>query len=604
MKSAPILKNKKEILSKLWIAAPILAGLMLLFCLVLMFSNNSDDTQTYYEPMVEPPSSFYHYTEFCSKEGVSVSWKRETLAIEGETAQIQLGTRMMTGGKLDRQKVYYLSSDESIATVDEYGVITAYKPGVVYITAMRWDNGNADVAELEIFRPITGMMLKKSTVTINVSDSLYHMEVAYSPADAVNTRIIWESKNPDIATVDENGTLHPKSVGMTEVTATTKDGKFSARCFVTVVNKIINVEAVTIQNKGSGVMAVGESMNMIATVSPSNANNRNLTWTTSDEQVAKISKTGKIKAVGEGTAIITARASNGKTDVMELTIEASTAESALNLYGKVTSQHEVSRDILGNTYVNGYTSSVTNGQITYTSYDITLADIVDIQMGLSPPPKIWRDGGSVSATKEETTEYMDPASYYSGAYKYQFLDLSNSNGVSAEELNKFLEGKGILEGQGQAFIDAAAENNISEVYLVAHACLESGNGTSTLANGVEVEGTTVYNMFGIGAYDDSAVSSGSKRAYELGWTSPEAAIKGGAAWISKWYINASDSRQNTLYKMLWNPETPGEHQYATDIGWAIKQAVSIEKIFASFPNAVLTFDIPVYQGQAAITLEQ
>ena len=111
-------------------------------------------------------------------------------------------------------------------------------------------------------------------------------------------------------------------------------------------------------------------------------------------------------------------------------------------------------------------------------------------------------------------------------------------------------------------------------------------------------------MFGIGAYDDSAVSSGSKRAYELGWTSPEAAIKGGAAWISKWYINASDSRQNTLYKMLWNPETPGEHQYATDIGWAIKQAVSIEKIFASFPNAVLTFDIPVYQGLAAITLEQ
>lgn len=604
MKSAPMLKNKKEILSKLWIAAPILAALMLLFCLVLMFLNNSDDTQTYYEPMVEPPSRVYHYTEFCSKEGVSVSWKRETLAIDGETAQIQLGTRMITDGILDRPKIYYLSSDESIATVDEYGVVTAYKPGVVYITAMRWDNGNTDVAELEIFRPITGMMLTKSTVTINVSDSLYHMEAAYSPADAVNTRIKWESKNPDIAAVDENGTLHPKSVGMTEVTATTKDGKFSAKCFVTVVNKIIDVEAVTIQNKGSGVMAVGESMNMIATVSPTNANNRNLTWTTSDERIVKISKTGKVKAVGEGTAIITARASNGKTDVMELTIEKSTSESALNLYGKVTSQHEVSKDILGNTYVNGYASSVTNGQITYTSYDITLADIVDKQMGLSPPPKIWRNGGAVSATREETTEYMDPASYYSGAYKYQFLDLSNSNGVSAEDLNRFLEGKGILEGQGQAFVDAAAANNISEVYLVAHACLESGNGTSTLANGVEVEGTTVYNMFGIGAYDDSAVASGSKRAYDEGWTSPEAAIKGGAAWISKWYINAANSRQNTLYKMLWNPETPGEHQYATDIGWAIKQAVSIEKIFASFPNAVLTFDIPVYQGQTAIMLEQ
>ena len=113
----------------------------------------------------------------------------------------------------------------------------------------------------------------------------------------------------------------------------------------------------------------------------------------------------------------------------------------------------------------------------------------------------------------------------------------------------------------------------------------------------------VYNMFGIGAYDDSAEYSGSQRAYANGWTSPEAAIKGGAEWISKWYINAEASRQNTLYKMLWNPETPGEHQYATDIGWAVKQAISIEKIFQSFPEAVLSFDVPVYMGQIAINLE-
>ena len=55
--------------------------------------------------------------------------------------------------------------------------------------------------------------------------------------------------------------------------------------------------------------------------------------------------------------------------------------------------------------------------------------------------------------------------------------------------------------------------------------------------------------------------------------------------------------------MLWNPENPGVHQYATDIGWAVKQAVNIEKIFNEFPEAVLSYDIPVYQGETAASIE-
>ena len=72
--------------------------------------------------------------------------------------------------------------------------------------------------------------------------------------------------------------------------------------------------------------------------------------------------------------------------------------------------------------------------------------------------------------------------------------------------------------------------------------LETGNGTSALARGIEVNGTTVYNVFGIGAYDNSAVYSGSQKAYREGWTSVGAAIKGGAKFISDMYVNASESR--------------------------------------------------------------
>ena len=589
---------------RIWIilAAAVIAAVVLSFVLIKNTDTGGDYTLELIGE-ISYPSLFYHYTGFDDDpEGtMKLSWKKTSVRLEGETAALKLRARIFPI-TLEDKSMTYSSSDESIATVDEYGNITALKPGNVKITATLLKSGHTETAELEVIRPVTGVVMKNSSMTVNISDSLRHMEADVYPEDATNKDVTWTSADADVASVDENGTLRPTGIGMTEITATTSDGGFTAKCFVTVVNKVIDVDSVTIQNKGSAKLGVGESMNMIVTVSPSNAKNKTVTWSSSDENIATISKTGRLKAVAEGTTTITVKSSNGKTDTMELTVDKASGESALNLYGKVTSDQEIPTDILGNTYIaNG--STVTNGETTYTSYDITLSEIVDIQMGLYPPPKIWRGGGLVSASRSETLEYMDPSSYYTGAYKYQFLDLSHSNGVSAESLNNFLQGKGILEGMGQAFVDAANASGVSEVYLVAHACLETGDGTSTLANGVSVNGTTVYNMFGIGAYDDSALYSGSQRAYSEGWTSPEAAIKGGAAWISQWYINAESSRQNTLYKMLWNPETPGQHQYATDIGWAIKQAINIEKIFASFPEAVLSYDIPVYQGETAITIE-
>lgn len=81
----------------------------------------------------------------------------------------------------------------------------------------------------------------------------------------------------------------------------------------------------------------------------------------------------------------------------------------------------------------------------------------------------------------------------------------------------------------------------------------------------------------------------------MGWTTPEKAIEGGAKWISEQYINNPNYQQNTLYEMRWNPASPGKHEYATDIGWAVKQTTSIMKMYSNFPGATLKFDIPSYK---------
>lgn len=526
----------------------------------------------------------YYTFDHSDKTNVAIklSWDDGAVDLNGGTAEAKIKAKVYPINLPDK-KITWKSSDDNIAKIDSGGNITAQNPGKATLTAMLYSQKKSATATLSVRQPVTGIFMPTSTITLYTGGEGRLLQTEIFPKNATNQNITWKSKNTKIARVDENGRVKPVGVGMTEVTATTEDGGFEAKCFVNVVNSYVDVQTLSVKNTDAMTIKVGDSVNAIVTVSPSNARNKTLKWSSDDTKIATVSQAGRIRGVSVGTANITVETTNGKKQTFTVNVTESDAKDPFNLNDEVSDLD-------------------TEGTVTYTSYDISFPQIIRIQMGLNPPPKIWRNGGMSYATESETAEYMNPNSFYTDAYKYQFLDLSKPNNVSEETLNNYLADKGVMKGMGAAFIEAAKEYNVSEVYLVAHACLESGNGTSQLATGVEVNGTTVYNLFGIGAYDANPVGNGSQRAYSQGWTSVEAAIKGGAKWISENYVNSPDGRQNTLYKMLWNPENPGTHQYATDIGWAVKQAVSIEKIFSSFTDATLSFDVPVYSGQIPPTV--
>lgn len=526
----------------------------------------------------------YYTFDHSDKTNVAIklSWDDGAVDLNGGTAEAKIKAKVYPINLPDK-KITWKSSDDNIAKIDSGGNITAQNPGKATLTAMLYSQKKSATATLSVRQPVTGIFMPTSTITLYTGGEGRLLQTEIFPKNATNQNITWKSKNTKIARVDENGRVKPVGVGMTEITATTEDGGFEAKCFVNVVNSYVDVQTLSVKNTDAMTIKVGDSVNAIVTVSPSNARNKTLKWSSDDTKIATVSQAGRIRGVSVGTANITVETTNGKKQMFTVNVTESDAKDPFNLNDEVSDLD-------------------TEGTVTYTSYDISFPQIIRIQMGLNPPPKIWRNGGMSYATESETAEYMNPNSFYTDAYKYQFLDLSKPNNVSEETLNNYLADKGVMKGMGAAFIEAAKEYNVSEVYLVAHACLESGNGTSHLATGVEVNGTTVYNLFGIGAYDANPVGNGSQRAYSQGWTSVESAIKGGAKWISENYVNSPDGRQNTLYKMLWNPENPGTHQYATDIGWAVKQAVSIEKIFSSFTDATLSFDVPVYSGQIPPTV--
>ncbi|ERJ11292.1 LysM peptidoglycan-binding domain-containing protein, partial [Haloplasma contractile] len=219
-------------------------------------------------------------------------------------------------------------------------------------------------------------------------------------------------------------------------------------------------------------------------------------------------------------------------------------------------------------------------------------------------PEYWG-----KATREQISYYSNPNHFVqSETESYQFLVLNYHQGMDVQHLNTLLENRGVFDGMGSVFDQAASNYDVSQVYLIAHAMLETGNGTTPLAQGTlvtEVDGQpvtprVVYNMYGINALDANPNQYGAEYAYKQGWFTVEDAIDGGAEWISSNYINHPTYQQNTLYKMRWNPSAPGIHQYSTDVAWAYHQTFIIAELLAPLPDIELEYDIPTFTEYAAV----
>ncbi|SCH07312.1 SH3 domain-containing protein [Romboutsia sp. 1001713B170207_170306_H8] len=243
---------------------------------------------------------------------------------------------------------------------------------------------------------------------------------------------------------------------------------------------------------------------------------------------------------------------------------------------------------------NGIISGVgtfTNLQLNYT-FEQHLAKQVEVaNSGYNKAPN------GTKATRSQIEEKLNPSKILSSSSygKLQFLRIDRyTEGITASELNQFLNSNvsstNVFYNKGQQFIDAAKKYNIDVMYFVAHSMWETNYGKSTLAKGqilTSYKGqplsspVTVYNFFGIGAFDGSANLSGAETAYLNGWTTVDATIDGSAKWVAANYIHRSAYNQNTVYKMKWNN---GTHQYATDINWCNGIAGIMNKLIGYYDD--------------------
>lgn len=243
--------------------------------------------------------------------------------------------------------VEWTSSDESVATVDETGTVTAVAAGEANVTASVKDANIAASTHIKVVVTPTGVVAPESIDLVTNGENTKDLDAKLIPADATDVKLAYESSDESIATVDETGKVTAVANGectiTTYVTAKTEDAEASELSAVVVeaadseevddsvatmpedlaamdsafgvvpedlktetkVTVTTNVEGITL-DKTEGVLTVGNTVTVTATVTPDTATNASVTWSSSDEAIATVDSEGKITAVAPGTATITA----------------------------------------------------------------------------------------------------------------------------------------------------------------------------------------------------------------------------------------------------------------------------------------------------------
>ena len=221
--------------------------------------------------------------------------------------------------------------DDSIASVDANGVITGIKGGNTIVTLTSADGKFSAKCPVTVNQPLKAIKMDDIALETNGHTS---ETVAYAlePADTTEDDVTLSVADESIAKLEGNK-LVAVSDGTTKITATSGIVKTSAK--VTVTTKVEQI----VLNKTEGVLTVGNSVTVTATVTPDNATNATVNWTSSDEKVATVDSNGKVTAVAAGNATIKATSeSDGDVSAdYALTVNKAAAKPATRYSGTTSS---------------------------------------------------------------------------------------------------------------------------------------------------------------------------------------------------------------------------------------------------------------------------
>ncbi|MBQ5905178.1 MAG: Ig-like domain-containing protein, partial [Clostridia bacterium] len=248
------------------------------------------------------------------KAVTSVALDKSTLSINvGKTSTL---TPTVKPSSASIKTVSWSSSDNDIATVSPTGVVTAKAPGYATITVTTKDNEKTDTCRVLVIQPVSSVKLNKTSATMEMGDT-YNLKATVKPSNASNQAVKWSTSDKKVATVDANGKVTAVGKGTATITVKTADGNKTATFKVTVIKSVTGVSI----SESSAFLYIGKTLTLKATVKPSSASNKNVKWYSSNEKIAKVSQSGVVTPLREGTVKITVKTVDGgfkKTCTVEI----------------------------------------------------------------------------------------------------------------------------------------------------------------------------------------------------------------------------------------------------------------------------------------------
>ena len=219
------------------------------------------------------------------------------------------------------KSVSWSSDNSAVATVSSDGLVTPISTGTATITVRTEDGSNLTAQCVVTVKQLATSISLSESDAIMYTDNTLQLTATVLPTTTSNPSVSWSSSNTSVATVSSTGLVTAKSTGNAVITAKTSDGtNLSATCNITVKRLATSISL----NKTSATLYLDQTVQLTATVSPNNATDRSVVWSSSDNSIATVSSTGLVSAIATGNATITATTADGSnlSATCEITVNA------------------------------------------------------------------------------------------------------------------------------------------------------------------------------------------------------------------------------------------------------------------------------------------
>lgn len=296
----------------------------------------------------------------CGIDITSVGLPTDIVLEKGETQQLNI--EYGTDDKAEQEKIAeaasklnltWSSSDEEVATVDETGLVTAVGAGEADITVSVADANISSTTHIKVVILPTGVEAPETLSLELNGEATKALGAKMTPEDATDVKLAYLSSDESVATVDESGNVTAVGVGectitttiVADTTATAEDAGVDSEMLVVPENAKAEtkvtvgkaIESITLDSN-EGVLTVGNTHTIKATVFPEDATDKAVTWKSSDESIATVDAEGNVTAKDTGNVTIMAVNSDGDvSSTYELTVNKAAAKPATNYSGTTSS---------------------------------------------------------------------------------------------------------------------------------------------------------------------------------------------------------------------------------------------------------------------------